>query len=169
MRGSLLQERCELEFERYVAGIHASKFDDLGMACVSVPWARSGWGITKAGIPHVIGDIQAALDARIWFSVHGPDWAQELPLGDECYPMMEASGLLHLLGRYGFSLWLLDFDYLTHPQIYEFSCGLMASPQTPEHVREDPELLAEFPARELPGLCGRLVWFGENLPRLTGA
>jgi hypothetical protein len=132
------------------------------MACASVPWARSGWGITKAGIPHVICDVRAALDARVWFSKHGPDWAQELPLGDECYLMMKASGPLHLLGRYGFSLWLLDFDYLTHPQIYEFCRGLMASPHTPEHVREDPELLAEFPPKELPGLCPRRIWYSPS-------
>jgi hypothetical protein len=42
-------------------------------------------------------------------------------------------------------------------------CGVMAHPSAPNHVRDDPELQAEFPARALPGLCGRLVWSGERL------
>jgi hypothetical protein len=64
---------------------------------------------------------------------------------------------------------MLNYDFRTHPSFHDFNRGVMAHPRAPEHVRNDPELRAEFPARELPGLCGRLVWFGENLPRRTGA
>jgi hypothetical protein len=30
-------------------------------------------------------------------------------------------------------------------------------------VRDDIELQAEFPAKELPGLSSRMLWFGERL------
>ena len=40
----------------------------------------------------------------------------------------------------------------------------MAHPRAPDCVRNDVELQAEFPAKDLPGLCGRLIWYGESLP-----
>jgi|SRR5215831_13884571 len=160
---SKLQERCEIEFERYVAGVYSSEPDHCGHVCASVPWARGGWCFTKAGIPGLIREIRAALDARIWFSKHGPGWAQPLPLGEDCVAMLRMGGPPHLLGLYAFSLQLMNYDYLGHPQLYDFCCGVMAHPSAPKHVRDDPELKAEFPPQPLPGLCGRLVWFGESL------
>jgi hypothetical protein len=159
---SLLQERCELEFEHYVAEVRATKFDSLGMACVDTPYG--GQGIMKAGIPHLIRDIHAALAAKLWFSEYGPRAMQPLPLGRECITLLRARGALHLLGLYGISLERSDFDFHTHPQPFDYFCGVMAHPHAPEHVRYDEELLKEFPAKELPGLCNRLVWSGEHLP-----
>jgi hypothetical protein len=153
---SLLQERCELEFEHYVAGVFASEFDSLGMACISTPYG--GQGIMRAGIPHLIRDIRAALDAKVWFSERGPRWARPLPMGQECIALLQARGALHLLGLYGISLERSDFDFHAHPQLHDFGCGVMASPHAPDHVRDDPELRKEFPAKELLGLCSRLVW-----------
>ena len=163
---SLLQERCELEFEHYVAEVYAREFDCWGQASVDVPWSR-GWGFTKAGTPHLIRDIRAALDAKIWFSEYGPSWAQPLPMGRERTALLQATGPLHLLGLYANSLQRSDFDYHTHPQLYDFGCGIMALPRAPRDILDDPELRAEFPAKVLPGLCGRLIW---SAPReLTGA
>jgi hypothetical protein len=164
---SLLQERCEIEFVRYVSRILASKPDCCGQACADTPWGP--WGFTQAGIPHLIRDVRAALDAKVWFSEHGPDWANPLPMGAECAALFRARGPLYLLGAYAFSLQMLNFDFRTHPTFHAFGCGAMALPNTPKHVRCDPELLSEFPPNPLPGLCDRLVWFGENLPRLTSA
>jgi hypothetical protein len=158
-----LQERCELEFERYVPDICTTKFDDLGMACIPVPWAPRGVGMMKAGIPQLICDVRTALDAKVWFNEYGPDWAKPLPMGQECIALLRARGALHLLGLYAISLERAEFDYRIHPPIDVFASGVMAHPHAPDHVRYDPELQAEFPARELPGLCNRLVWSGEHL------
>jgi hypothetical protein len=162
MLNNLLQERCEIAFVQYVADVLASEPDCCGQASADVPWGR-GWGFTKAGIPHLIRDIRAALDAKVWFNECGPDWAKPLPMGRECAALFQARGALHLLGRYAFSLQMADFDYLKHPQPFDYFCGVMAHPNAPDHVRDDPELQAEFPAKVLPGLCSRLIWSGESL------
>jgi hypothetical protein len=74
---------------------------------------------------------------------------------------------MHVLGCYSCSLQMMNYDYVGHPRFHAFACGMMAHPAAPEHVRNDPELQAEFPARPLPGLSGRMIWFGESL--LTGS
>ena len=157
---SLLQERCAIEFENYVAGILASKPDCCGQAGADTPWGP--WGFTQDGIPHLIRDIHAALDAKVWwFSEYGPRWGP-LPMGKECAALFRARGPLYLLGAYAFSLQMLNFDYLRHPQPFDYFCGAMFHPNTPEHVRGDPELRAEFPAKELPGLDNRLIWYSPT-------
>ena len=50
-----------------------------------------------------------------------------------------------------------------HPSFFDFGCGVMALPSAPKDIRDDPELQVEFPVKALPGLCGRLIWFGERL------
>jgi hypothetical protein len=156
---SNLQERCELEFERYVAEVCNSKPDDWGIATASVPWARSGWCFTQDAIPHLIRKIRAALDAQVWFSKHGPSWAQPLPLGADYVAMIRGGGPLHLLGLYALSLEMMDYDFLAHPQFYDFCRGVMASPHS-DHLRNDRELLAEFAPKPLPGLGARCWWSG---------
>jgi len=42
-----------------------------------------------------------------------------------------------------------DFDYLGHPQLFDYARAVMADPRTPEGLRTDPVLLAEFPPKEL--------------------
>src|SRR5262249_16465127 len=96
------------------------------------------------------------------FAVENPAWGP-LPLGDECNALIQATGAMHLLGCYAFSLQLMSYDYLGHPSLHTFGCGVMAHPAAPEHVRDDLELQEEFPAKPLPGLDGRLLWFGESL------
>jgi hypothetical protein len=108
---SLLQQRCELEFENYIAGVLNSKPDCCGQAGADTPWGPSGF--TQAGIPHLIRDIRRALDAKVWFSEHGPDWANPLPMGRECAALFRARGPLYLLGAYSFWLQMLNFDFRT--------------------------------------------------------
>jgi hypothetical protein len=156
---STLEERCKAELERYAAKIYASKFDAYGQVGVDVPWFHYT-AFSKAGLIYQIG---TALAARAWFAKHGPAWAPQLPLGFEIPPLIRGGGPLHLLGRYAQSLETLGYDYITHPQLYDFGCGVMAHPDAPEHIRNDFELQAEFPAKELPGLGPRLLWFGERL------
>ena len=64
---------------------------------------------------------------------------------------------------------MMSYDYSGHASFFDYGCGVMAHPRAPDHVRDDPELQAEFPAKELPGLSGRLVWYGESLPRLSAS
>ena len=85
----------------------------------------------KLGFPHLIRDIRAALDAKVWFSEHGPDWANPLPMGAECAVLFRARGPLYLLGAYAFSLQMLYFDFRTHPSFHDFGCGAMATPSAP--------------------------------------
>jgi hypothetical protein len=151
-----LQERCELEFERYVAEVGKTKFDDTGQVSLKTPWTWYS-AFSKAGL---IAQVHAPLNARIWFNKHGPGWAQPLPLGTEYIPMLEGGGPLYLLGLYAFSLEINDYEYLVHPQIYDFCRGVMASPHC--KVRNDRELLAEFSPRALPGLGARLCWFAPR-------
>ena len=70
---------------------------------------------------------------------------------------------MRLLGAYAFSLQMLDYDFVEHPSFFDFGCGVMALPGAPKDIRDDPELQVEFPVKALPGLCGRLIWFGERL------
>jgi hypothetical protein len=155
---SSLYDRCKAEFEQYVAKVQDSKFDAYGQVGIEVPWFHYS-AFSKAGLVHQIG---TALAARVWFSKHGPEWAQQLPLGFEIPPLLRGSGPLRLLGHYAQSLEFLSYNCLEHPQLYDFCRGVMAHPDAPEHVRNDPELLAEFPPKPLPGLSSRMIWFGER-------
>jgi hypothetical protein len=119
---------------------------------------------TQSEIPGLIRTIREVLEARAWFATTGPTWAQPLPVDTECSALLKARGPMHLLGLYACSLSMLSYDYRVHPTFHAFGCGVMAHPRAPSHVRDDPDLQAEFPAKPLPGLCNRLVWLGERLP-----
>ena len=59
---------------------------------------------------------------------------------------------------------MAGYDYAGHASFHAYGCGVMAHPRAPDCVRDDVDLQAEFPAKELPGLSGRLIWYGESLP-----
>jgi hypothetical protein len=164
-----LLERAAVEFEHYVVGLHNSMPDRDGLAKAPVPWSRAGLRFAPSEIPYLISETRKVLLARAQFAATGPAWGQPLPVGDEITPLLRATGPMCLLGHYACSLMMMNYDFRTHPSFYDYGCGVMGHPRAPEHVRSDLGLQAEFPAKELPGLCGRLVWFGENLPRLTGS
>ena len=154
-----LVERCALEFERYVAKLHR----EVGRVRASIPIAPYEMEYTRSNIPKLIRMARTAFQARAAFALEGPSWAQPLPLGIEGAAFTGATGAMHVLGCYAFSLELMSHDYLGHPRFHDFACGMMAHTSAPEHVRNDLELQVEFPARELPGLDGRMLWFGERL------
>jgi hypothetical protein len=154
-----LVERSALEFENFVAKQHSAV---ASRSPVNIPWAPYEQVVTAAYIPAVMRGARRAYEARAMFAMENPDWAP-LPLGDECYPFLRATGGMYVLGHYAFSLQLLSYDYVGHPRFYNFACGVLAHPSAPEHVRNDIELQIEFPAEELPGLCGRMIWFGGSL------
>jgi transcriptional regulator with XRE-family HTH domain len=85
--------------------------------------------------------LRAALAARAWFDKQGPAWATPLPLREEeCAALQrDASNRLKLVGYYGSSLRRLDFDYLAHPLLYDYCRGVMAHPNPPTGLRDDPD------------------------------
>ena len=87
-----------------------------------------------------------------------PPWAPELPLSSTEFEKMIGgkSNKIALVGYYGRSLACANWGF--HPSFYDHACGLMASEDTPERIRTDPELLREFPPRKLPGLDQSLCW-----------
>ena len=148
-----LEERCELEFERYVAGLHQDH--DY---YAPVPWYHGGIRFRQSDIPWLKSRIRAALEARLWFSKNGPGWAQRLPLSlEECLSRMQSSPGI-LLAHYSSSLWRQDYDYRRHPLFDDYCRGVLAHPDCPDFLREDPDLRCEFPPKSLPGIGGDLYW-----------
>jgi hypothetical protein len=155
-----LVERCAIDFERYTAELHSKvAAERSGIATYSIHIAPYQMNYRASDIPYLIREARTAYEARARFALEGPAWAQPLPLGNECTAFFRARGAMHLLGLYALSLELLSYDYLKHPRFHEFGCGVMANEAAPAHVRDDPELREEFPAKPLPGLGGRLIWF----------
>jgi hypothetical protein len=154
-----LVERAALEFENFIVKLHDAVASHRQ---VDIPWAPYEQVITKAHIPAVTREVRKAFESRAMFAVEYPAWSP-LPLGSECNALIRATGALHLLGLYSFSLQLMGHNYFSHPRFHTFACGVMAHPSAPEHVRNDIGLEEEFPAKPLLGLDGRLLWFGESL------
>jgi hypothetical protein len=155
-----LVERCAIDFERYIAELHSKvSAERSGIATCSIHIAPYRMDYRASDIPMLIREARTAYEARARFALDGPAWAQPLPLGTECNAFFRARGAMHLLGLYALSLELTGFDYQGHPKFHEFGCGVMANEAAPAHVRDDPELREEFPAKPLPGLGGRLIWF----------
>jgi hypothetical protein len=157
-------ERCRIEFADKVASVHNRLSVGCRTAKASFPIAPYEVVYERRDIPWLIHEFRKAFEAKAAFAIGGPAWGQPLPLGEECYPLLKAKGPLHLVGLFAFSLQLLDYDYQTHPQFFDYAAGVMAHPAAPADVKGDPELMAEFPAKELPGLGGRMMWLGESLP-----
>ena len=158
-------ERSAVELERFVNGFVDSVPDRRGIAEAPVPWSRTAWRFSRSEIPQLIREVRTVLLAQAYHSCRAPAWADPLPVGDEIAPLLHStSGPMHLLGLFSCSLMMMSYDYPAHPSFTTFGCGVMAHPRAPDHVRDDPELRCEFPARELPGLGGMMIWFGERLP-----
>jgi len=105
--------------------------------------------------------VRNALRARAWFLRQGPAWARPLPLSEDEHENILCSGFFHrhLVTYYSYSLQARDFDYLGHPLFFDFARGVMASAHVGERgLREDPQLLEEFPPKELPGLDEQGRW-----------
>jgi hypothetical protein len=99
-----------------------------------------------------------ALTIRASFRETAPPWAPDLPLSSTEFEKMIGgrSNKIALVGYYGRSLACANWSF--HPSFRDFCCGAMACEYTPERIRTDPELLREFPPRELPDLDENLVW-----------
>jgi hypothetical protein len=116
--------------------------------------------IAIADIPKLKNLVRAALRARAWFDKHGPAWAKPLPLSNDERESLFRSKCpyMYIAARYSWSLQGRDFDYLDHPQLFDYARGLMASEYTASYLRDDPQLQAEFPPKLLPGLTSSYRW-----------
>jgi hypothetical protein len=99
-----------------------------------------------------------ALEARAWFEAQRPSDAAELPLSNEEREFIKAGGVNYIVSVFGRSLEAGDYKMEEHARFEEYARGVMASPLTPEHVRNDPDLLRRYPPTSLPGLRGGLIW-----------
>jgi len=106
--------------------------------------------------------VADALCARQWFAWQAPAWAGGLPIKLKDIETMEAcneNSRCKIVGLFGRSVHGQSFNWREHPPFGTYCSGLMAYDACPEDLREDPELLAEFPPRVLAGLAdGQLGW-----------
>jgi len=107
---------------------------------------------------HLQRTVCRALAPRESFRETAPHWAPELPLSSaDCEKMIGGrSNKIALVGYFGRS-WACA-NWGIHPTFRDYACGLMACEHTPEHIRNDPELLKEFHPRLLEGLDQSLCW-----------
>lgn len=152
-------EPCAHELENLIKGLFKTsrKIPGTGMAEIPVV---GGVFLPYGDYSPLLLTVCAALCAGERFRQDEPAWPP-LPLHEELievYINAECSRL-NLVGLFGKSLWGVDWNYDLHPRLGAFASGLMAYPSTPIELRNDRELLREFPPRELAGLCdGRLYW-----------
>jgi hypothetical protein len=98
--------------------------------------------------------------ARKWFALGGPSDAPPLPLSYNEREDLKCggSGLARMVAYYARSLEGQDYDLEVHPSFHDYACAVMASDETLEFIRDDPDLLRRFPPRLLPGLVSGLHW-----------
>jgi hypothetical protein len=101
------------------------------------------------------------LKARAWFEPQRPPDAAQLPLNQPEREAIKAGGVNYIVSVFARSLDALGFDTETHPRFEGYARGVMASPSTPEHVRNDPDLLRRYPPTPLPGLSKHLIWYAR--------
>jgi hypothetical protein len=101
-----------------------------------------------------------ALLAREWFAATGPHDAPPLPLsGAEMESLRyQGNALWHIIGHFGQSLRLQDWDYTRHPGFDDFARGVLASETAPDFVLEDEALRRRYPPRPLAGLSPFFMW-----------
>jgi len=156
MRDQELAECCASEFERYVDELVSRQ--KSGEVFVASPIFTGSFAIDD--IPKLKRLVRNALRARAWFARHGPAWSPPLPLStaERIAMLLSDDNELFLVMLYSISLHARDYDFLGHPLFFDYARGLMADPRTPEGVREDPVLCAEYPGRPITGLDERGQW-----------
>ena len=149
-----LLERSAVEFERYVEMLFTYG-QNAFVACLREH-------PDPADCYMQLMDLASrALRARAWFAKHAPCRYQPLPLVyyDEQEKIMCSGDFhRHLTVYYADSLQRLNFNYLKHPSFYDYCRGVMAHPDGPIDLRDDKELLGEFPPKPLPGLYDGIHW-----------
>jgi hypothetical protein len=151
-----LKEACERQFEHYVEMLFTSRgrAEKAFTACLREH-------PEPAGCYMRLHDLACRAERAVaWFARHGPCEFQPLPLFDDEQEKIICGGDLsrHLVVYYTNSLRQLEFDYLTHPLFFDYARGVMAHPDGPDHLLHMPEVLLDFPPKELPGLVDGFNW-----------
>jgi hypothetical protein len=165
-----LIELCERQFVKHVEELFkwnrtgSYVFDDAIWAHDPI-WNSIYCLDDEASMAAIKRRTLRALAAREWFKHTGPSWAQPLPLAyDEIDKLLLIDdSRMELLHYYVNSLMHADMDYRTHPGFTDYCCGLMAADDAPEHWREDPDLLREFPPKPLAGIGKGLAWYSTAM------
>jgi hypothetical protein len=152
-----LIQHCVNEFEAKVDALAAAH--RRGRILVSSPFFHER-PVRIDDLPRLKLLVRNGLRAHAWFLRQGPASLQTLPLSEDEHENILCSGFLHrhLVTYYSYSLQARDFDYLGHPLFFDFARGVMADPRTEEYLREDRQLLEEFPPKPLAGLDERGCW-----------
>jgi hypothetical protein len=130
-----------------------------GEKIARAPYTEESFSVRRESLFRVVQTTACrALTARTSFQQDAPYWCPELPLNSTEFEKMIGgkSNKIALVGYYGRSLACANWSF--HPSFRDFCCGVLACEYTPEQIRSDPELLREFPPRELPDLDENLVW-----------
>ena len=146
-----LLERCSVEFERGIERYAEMLFAN----CDGVNAFAACLREHPARYMQLLDLAERARRAVTWFARHAPCRYQPLPLVhyDEQENILCSGDLhRHLTVYYSYSLRGQGFDYLKHPGFYEYGRGLLADPDCPIDLRNDRELLRDFPPKVLPGL-----------------
>jgi hypothetical protein len=164
-----LRDLCECVFADVVEDLfeknRASSFERMGDLMAHDPTFGLYYMIDDERVVAILKErTRRALTARAMFRLTGPDWAQPLPLSYEDRQLMlfKNGNRMELLWHFAESLANALWDR-THPAFQEFGQGVMASEHAPEHLRQDPELLREFPPQPLVGLSDDLGWYSEEM------
>jgi hypothetical protein len=109
-----------------------------------------------------------ALRARAWYAKDGPQHVQPLPLSyDEREHLKHYAninnlgGLPHIVAWFARSLAYRDNVHEGHPSFGRYVCGVLASPQAPDFIKNDASLQCYQPCL-LEGLNSGLIWKSES-------
>jgi hypothetical protein len=99
-----------------------------------------------------------ALGAQAWHAKHAPPWAVPLPVSlPELEKELDRSNPRERLRHeFGLSLRSHDWDFTRHPAFPPWACTVMGGEFTPEFIKSDRGLRAEFlpqPLVKLSGFC----------------
>ena len=99
-----------------------------------------------------------ALFMHASFRETAPTWAPDLPLSSSDIEKMiqSKSNRIAVVGYFARSC--ACGNWSSHPKFCDYVAGLLACEHTPERIRNDPQLLKEFPPRWLGGLDRSLCW-----------
>ena len=155
-----LLELCAREFERFVDELFLSRRES-GLALCRAPIIDRLYDAqSDADTARIRWMLHSAVRARQHFRQHGPPGAPLLPLTFDAIERAEhdPNNRIELVGHYASSLMLQQWNLKLHPSFHDYASGVMAYRYTPDYLRNNAELLQEFPPRPLEGLDKALNW-----------
>jgi hypothetical protein len=153
-----LTEACAHAVENHLKELFDSAPRIPGTGLAEIPLIGGPFLLGLPVQPELYRQVFAALCAGERFRRDEPGWP-DLPLHKDLHQALINADCVraNILGYYSRSLAGEGWAYELHPRISAFASGLMADPNTPDEIRNDRSLLAEFPPRELEGLH-ELYW-----------